>query len=62
MPVLTHRGVWVRASAIVGGLAWLLLFGVALADGTTMTLVVRLLLLAVLVITPLALPLASAAR
>jgi hypothetical protein len=59
MPVAITPITWSRASTIIGGLTWLLLFGVALADGATMTLIVRLLLLAVLVITPLALPLAA---
>lgn len=59
MPVAITLITWSRASAVAGGLAWVLLFGVALADGATMTLIVRLLLLAVLVVVPLAAPLAA---
>jgi hypothetical protein len=50
---------WSRASAIGGGLVWLLLLAVPLSDDVTMGAIARLLLLAVLVVTPLALPLAG---
>jgi hypothetical protein len=58
MPVAITPITWSRASTVIGGLIWLQLSGMMLASGTTMTLIVRLLLLAVLVVTPLALPLA----
>jgi hypothetical protein len=59
MPVSTNPIVWARASAALGGLAWLLLFGVALPGDLMVATIARLLLLAVLVVTPLALPLAT---
>lgn len=50
---------WIRASTLLGSLAWLLLLGVALPGDTMTATIARLLLLAVLVIIPLALPLAA---
>jgi hypothetical protein len=50
---------WHHASALVGGLAWLLLLILAPAEAQTLALITRLLLLAVLVFVPLALGLAA---
>ncbi|MFL5802073.1 MAG: YndJ family transporter [Roseiflexaceae bacterium] len=44
---------------MIGGLAWLLLFAITLPGDTTTATIARLLLLAVLVVVPLALPLAA---
>jgi hypothetical protein len=57
--VLTNTATWTRASASIGGLAWLLLFGITLPGDTMTATIARLLLLAVLVVVPLALPLAT---
>src|SRR5258706_3615961 len=59
MRTMINLATWSRASAIIGGLAWLLLFGITLPGDTTTATIARLLLLAVLVVTPLALPLAA---
>jgi YndJ-like protein len=48
-----------RASAILGAVAWLLLLGAPLPTGASLVPIARLLLLAVLVIAPLALALAA---
>jgi YndJ-like protein len=59
MPISINSITWTRASALLGGLAWLLLFGVALPGDTTTATIGRLLLLAALVVTPLGLLLAE---
>src|SRR5262245_25907128 len=50
---------WSRASTILGALAWLLLLAAPLPIDAPLEPIARLLLLATLVITPLALPLAA---
>jgi hypothetical protein len=52
---------WSHSSAIAGSLVWLLLFAIPLSADATTAGIERLLLLAVLVVTPLALPLAGPA-
>ncbi|HEY3229481.1 MAG TPA: YndJ family protein [Roseiflexaceae bacterium] len=51
--------IWSRASAILGGVIWLILFAASASNDGTLAMITYLLLFAVLVITPLALPLVA---